>query len=125
MMECFSHPGTGSVGVCKSCGKAVCRTCARDISFALVCSESCAREAAELHEINQRGKKLYGIGVDRKKLPSGVVMWLLFGTMFGGFGVYTYLRSGVPDWFLLIFGLACFVIAAMAYRRVKDLGLQC
>lgn len=125
MTECFSHRGVNAVGVCKSCGKAVCRDCGRDLGFALVCSEGCAREAADFHEMNQRGKKLYGIGVDRKRLPSGVVMWLLFGTLFGGFGVYTSVRTGVPDGFLLIFGVACFVIAALAHRRAKEVGLQC
>lgn len=123
-MECFIHSGTQAVGVCKACGKAVCRACAIDSSAAIACCEVCAKEAADLHEMNQRGKKIYGIGVARK-LPSGVIMWLLFALLFGGFGVYQSYRSGQPEWFLLLFGAASLFIAVLAYRRAKDVGLQC
>src|SRR5213595_1382333 len=36
-MECYAHPTAASVGVCKACGKAVCRACARDLGFAVAC----------------------------------------------------------------------------------------
>lgn len=124
-MECFAHQGSCAVGVCKACGKAVCRSCAIDVGVALACSQDCAKEAADVHEMNQRGKRIYGIGVDRKRLPSGIVMWLLFGTIFAGFGAVSSYRSHEPDWFPLLFGLAFYFIAWLAYRRVKEIGLQC
>jgi hypothetical protein len=57
-MECFSHPSSQAVGICKSCGKAVCRACAKDLGFAIACSDSCAAELAAEHEIFcvQRGE---------------------------------------------------------------------
>lgn len=124
-MECFTHSNSHAIGVCKACGKAVFRACMIDAGFAITCSEACAKEAADVHEMNQRGKKIYGIGLDRKRLPSGVVMWLLFGTLFSGFGVFTSLRTNQPEWFLLLFGVALFFIAWFAYRRAKDVGIQC
>jgi hypothetical protein len=75
--------------------------------------------------MNQRAKKLYGIGVAKKTIPLGVVMWVLFGLLFGGFGVFESLRSGQPEWFPLMFSVVSFVIAFMAYRRAKEVGLQC
>lgn len=124
-MECFAHEGKSAAGLCKSCGKAVCRSCALDQGFAIACSESCAREASALHEMNQRGKKLYGIDAKRSRLPSGVIMWLLFGLTFCGLGAFASWRSGEPEWFLLVFGTACFVVAAIAYRRAREIGIQC
>ncbi|WP_156397980.1 hypothetical protein [Duganella sp. Root336D2] len=124
-MECFEHSGSNSVGVCKACGKAVCRTCVVDAGVAIACSDRCAKEAADVHEMNQRGKKLYGIGTDRKNLPSGVVMWLLLGALFSGYGIYASLRSREPEWFLLLFGAVSFFIAWLAYYRAKDVGIQC
>ena len=124
-MECFSHSGVQAVGICKTCGKAVCRTCAVDVGIALACSDACADEAKDVHEMNQKGKKIYGIGASRSKLPSGVIMWLLFAAFFGGYGIYVSYRKQQPEWFLLIFGAISLVIAVIAYRRAKDLGLQC
>lgn len=124
-MECFTHSGVSAVGICKACGKALCKSCAIDIGVAIACSEACATEAADLHEMNQRGKKIYGIGVARQKLPSGVIVWLLFSLLFGGFGIFTSFRNHEPEWFLLSFGVVSLFIAGMAYRRAKDVGLQC
>lgn len=56
-MECFTHNSAVAVGVCKTCGKAICRTCAIDSGMFVTCSDSCAKEAIDLHEMNQRGKK--------------------------------------------------------------------
>ena len=123
-MECFAHSGTQAVGVCKSCGKAVCRACVIDLGTSIACCDRCAKEATDLHEMNQRGKKIYGIGVP-DKLPSGVIMWLLFALLFGGFGIYQSYRNHEPEWFLLLFGALSLVIAFIAYRRAKDVGLQC
>lgn len=124
-MECFAHPGANSVGVCKACGKAVCRACAVDVGVALACSQSCAKEAADVHEMNQRGKRIYGIGVGHKAIPSALIMWLLFGTIFVGFGAFNSFRSHAPDWFTLLFGVTFFVVAWLAHRRAKDIGIRC
>lgn len=124
-MECFKHPASSAVGICKACGKAVCKLCGIDTDIAIACSEVCAKEAADLHEMNQRGKKLYGIGVTKTKLPSGVIMWLLFAALFGGFGVFVSIRNQEPEWFLLLFGVISLFVAGITYRRAKDFGLQC
>ena len=124
-MECFSHPSSQGVGVCKHCGKVVCRSCAKDLGFAIVCSDACATESTDLHEMNQRAKKIYGIGVAKKKIPSGVIIWVMFGLLFSGFGIFNSLRDGQPEWFLLVFGAMGFIIAFIAYRRAKEVGLQC
>lgn len=124
-MECFTHSTAPAVGVCKACGKAICKSCTIDLGIAIACCEQCAKEASDLHEMNQRGKKIYGIGVTRPKLASGVVVWLIFGTLFGGFGLFDSIQNHEPEWFLLLFGMASFVIAAIAHQRAKDVGLQC
>lgn len=124
-MECFAHPENPAVGICKSCGKAVCRSCAQDLGFAVVCSAACGAEATDLNEMNQRGKRIYGIGVQRRRLPSSVIMWVLFALFFVGFGVYHSFLRHQPEWFLLILGGLFAIIAFVAYRRTKDIGLQC
>lgn len=122
-MECFTHHSAAAVGVCKTCGRAVCRTCAVDSGLFVTCSDACTKEATDVHEMNQRGKRLYGIGVP-KKMPTAVIMWLLIGALFSGFGLYQSARLGRPDWFGLLFGVASFLIAYIAHRRAKDVGFQ-
>jgi hypothetical protein len=92
----------------------------------VACSEACAQEASLLHEMNQRGKKVYGLGGGaRSVIPSGVIMWALFCVFFVGIGVFTYIRSGHLEPFMLGFGTLCGVVGFIAYRRARNIGLQC
>ena len=124
-MECFNHPGVQAVGICKTCGKALCKSCVIERDFAVACSEACVKDAAEVHEMNQRNKKMYGIGVARPKLPSGVIMWLLFAALFAGSGIFISIRNQELEWFLLLFVVVSLFVAILAYKRAKEVGLQC
>ena len=124
-MNCFLHGNSSAVAVCKTCGKGVCSVCAIDKGVAVTCSDPCANEAAVLHEMNQRGKKIYGLTGAKSSLPSGVIVWTLFCLFFIGFAVLRYFKNHEIEPFLIGFGLLCGVIAVIAYRRVRSIGLQC
>lgn len=47
-MKCFHHPSDDAVGLCKACGKGVCRACAVDLGEGLACANSCEVAAREL-----------------------------------------------------------------------------
>src|SRR5438046_5957542 len=109
-MECYAHPTAASVGVCKACGKAVCRACARDLGFALACSERCAAEATEVNEMTQRAKRMYGLGSTSARVPLAVTMYSLFGIVLPGWSAYEYWWTHRRvEWFPLVFGVLCFV----------------
>lgn len=124
-MQCFVHEDAPAVGACKVCVRAVCRSCARVATFALTCSDACEREAAELHEMNVRAKRIYGIGDTKRVFPLAVLMWGLFALMFGGFGFFNWIVLDRTDWFLLVFGGVCAFLAVISYRRTKSLQLNC
>ena len=75
-MECFAHAGATAIGLCKSCAKGVCRECARDLGFALACSERCATYAAELDSMNKKAKQIYAVG-GRKRKPNFLLIMLI------------------------------------------------
>jgi hypothetical protein len=123
-MECFVHPGTNAVGVCKACAKGVCRACAIDAGVGVACSEKCSREAREQDEMIQRSKAAYGIGYAKKAIPHVVVMWSVFGSVFLGWGLYSTAVGKTIDWFPIIMGAAALAMAVFGYLRVKDTGLR-
>lgn len=124
-MECYAHPNAAAVGVCKTCGKAICRHCARNLDFAVACSEGCAKEATEVNEVMQRAKRMYSIGPVSVRIPLVVTMYSLFGIVLLGWGAHNYWWAdrGV-EWLLLVFAVLCFVVAALAYRRSIKLGVR-
>jgi hypothetical protein len=47
-VRCFHHPDVDAVGLCKGCGKGVCRACAVDLGQGLACADSCEVEVRDL-----------------------------------------------------------------------------
>ena len=125
-MECFIHEGHKSIGLCKSCYKAVCRDCAIDVEHGLACSEECVTDVAELNEMNERGKKIYGIGPRKSKMPSsGVIIWCLFSILFWGMAAIPYFKTGHIDYGSLAMAIVFTIIAVIAFFSVRRTGLQC
>lgn len=125
-MECFKHQTVPAVGLCKSCNKAVCRSCAIIFPKGLSCSEECEMDAKELVEMNERGKKLYGIGQYKtNKLASGVLVWILLTSVMWLVAGVTYLISEDIDFGSLAMAVVFSLITVIVYRSSKSTGLKC
>lgn len=83
-------------------------------------------DAKELVEMNERGKKLYGIGQYKtNKLASGVLVWILLSSvMWIGAGV-TYLIREDIDFGSLAMAVVFSLITIIVYRSSKSTGLKC
>lgn len=123
-MKCFSH-GTDSVGICKSCQKAVCEACAIDTGRGLACSSECVEEVHAINEIMDKSKQIYGLNNDSKLPPTGILMYLFFAFAFIGFGIFQSISNGHPDYFLFIMGAGFLVVGGLAWYRNRKLNLNC
>jgi hypothetical protein len=125
-MICFSHNDKQSVGLCKSCNKAVCIDCVIEYPKGLACSVECEKDAKELTEMNERGKKLYGIGEYKtNKLASGVWIWLILSTSMWVMGAIRFFGSNTPDYTSFIMAGLISIITIIVYRSSKRTGLNC
>jgi hypothetical protein len=95
------------------------------LTVAVVCSEACGIEATQTHEMNKRGKRLYGIGTSKRRLPLAPLMWGLFALLFLGVGLLPWFQGRGIEWFLVLFGLVAAILAIASYRRLKELELNC
>ena len=74
-MECFYHAASSAVGVCKSCGRGLCRGCATEVANGLACPGRCEREASDVNVQTQEGRgalTLAAIGWT----TTGLAVWL-------------------------------------------------
>jgi hypothetical protein len=124
-MECFAHAGVNAVGVCRHCGKAVCRGCAIDRVGGLTCSEACAAAVGEAGEITERTKLNYGIGGRRRLVSTQLVHLSLTSLLFAAIGFYLWFGLHLP----IHIPLLCWAIAAIsaasayvAFRRFRAFG---
>jgi hypothetical protein len=125
-MICFKHNHNQSVGLCKSCGKALCLECVIEFPRGIACSSECEEDAKELVEMSERGKKIYGIGQYKtNKLASGVWVWLLLtGALWSATGV-SFFVSNNPNYGTAVLATLFSIITIIVYRASKRTGINC
>jgi ATP-dependent protease ClpP protease subunit len=80
-MNCFNHQNKESVGICKSCNKALCSDCAVDTGTGLACRGKCEKDLkaiAELIEFNKDNVKKI------KKVRNTAQIIIFIAIVFGG-----------------------------------------
>lgn len=117
-MKCYQHRSIDAVGVCKSCGKAVCPDCAVELGFAITCPGACEETARAYHKLNNNSIAVYQ---EQKKnryfAPS-------FFTVLGiVYLVYGYIENCAFSSFTVILGLCFFIFGMVLFfiqRRMMN-----
>ncbi|GMW01356.1 MAG: hypothetical protein AMXMBFR84_24930 [Candidatus Hydrogenedentota bacterium] len=66
-MKCFYHETHDAVGVCKACGKGICKECAIDLDRGLACKDGCedfVQELIQMNEQNVRMRNAYAVTME-------------------------------------------------------------
>ncbi len=58
-MNCFYHPQTVAVAICKNCNKGLCSECASDVGNGIACKGKCESEVLAINAIINRSKTAY------------------------------------------------------------------
>ncbi len=125
-MECYNHESLNAVGLCKSCYKAICKECAKELEHGLACSEICESDVTETNEMNERGKKLYGIGHRKSKMPSsGVIIWAILSLLLWAVVLINFFLNNHTDIVTAVFATGFTLLAVFAHFSSKRTGLQC
>lgn len=119
-MECFYHPDTSAVGVCKHCQKGLCHECAVDLGFALVCQGSCEERVRQIEKMVEGGVRLQQNVGSAQKLQA--VLLASLGLSVLTFGVF----SGEPIFFRFFVPLGIVVLlgSALAYWNYRRTNLS-
>ncbi len=125
-MNCFKHNTVPAIGICKSCYKGLCSECARDVGQGLACEGLCENGAAELDEMNERGKKIYGIGKYNTRIPSsGVLMWGAVSIALWILVAVLFYTTGRFSWDVAAPAIFVSIISAFAVYSARRTGLKC
>lgn len=71
-MNCYYHPESEAVGICKNCGKALCKESSKEVESSLFCNNN---DCVEKHEETSNSEYpryvnvgMFGIPVDSKRI---------------------------------------------------------
>ncbi len=115
-MNCFFHPETPAVAMCKFCQKGLCRECARDLGHGMSCRDH-EREVRELNESFLLGRRTnLGAG---KFYQRFALVFVFFGIVMIAGGLF----MGPLGLAMVITGACCLLFAGLYYfwgRRYRN-----
>ena len=120
-MKCFNHSIADAVGVCRSCGRALCRECIAEVGLSCSCKGRCETVVAAMNDLVERGTTAYR-KVGLATLRQGIVI-VLFGGLFLFIGIAESGGRGYFGYFMLGVGVLCTVLglSGIAYGvRLKQ-----
>lgn len=115
-MNCFNHSGQPAIGICKSCGKGLCRECIAEIPDGLACKNSCEDRAMLINRIIDSNKQV--LSAANNQVRSGTFFMILSGLIFCAFGLFPYFISGQKGGLFL--GVIGIVFLASGLLRLRS-----
>ena len=118
-MNCYYHPSTSAVGICKNCYKGLCENCAVDVGNGLACKGHCESDVEVLNRVLDRSKtQMLRLGSMYRRTA-----WLIgfLGIIFVIVGILISLV--LPKiWFigLLSFALGVYALVAAMINRTES-----
>ena len=69
-MNCFNHRAVPAVGLCKSCGKALCGDCLTELANGLACKGKCESRVAMINRILDSNAKIVSAARHQTRKPA-------------------------------------------------------
>jgi hypothetical protein len=91
-MNCFNHRTVTALGICRSCGKALCAECVVEMPNAVSCKGECEARNKMLNSMMNENAKI--ATTTNTNIRSASVFRIIFGLAFVVFGAWCYARLG-------------------------------
>lgn len=117
-MNCFNHREEPAIGICKSCGKALCANCLSELPNGIACKNSCEVRVGLLNRIIDANSQV--LSVQRGYVRRHTLLCLFFGLGLIVFAIVSYpYFATVPlfPWFFAAAGCLYTAYGALALRR--------
>ena len=117
-MNCFNHSDIPAVGICKSCGKGLCKDCLVEVPDGLACKQSCEEQVRNINFLIDSNKQV--LTATRFHAKNATLLLLLFGGVVFLLGLIPYLITGENGTlFLAVLG---FVFLVLGFLRLRKKG---
>ena len=115
-MNCFNHPQTSAIGICKACSKGLCIECATDLGHGLACRNKHESMVETYNEIIMKNAKVYSSAP--KNIYLAPAFYLFMGLAFSGFALNS--AQGMHS-LGFVLGVGFIVFGIVSYVKAKAL----
>lgn len=114
-MKCFNHAETDAVAICKSCGKALCKTCSAELSNGIACKNSCEARVNMLNQMVDNNEKM--IATSNAHIKTSAISSIIFGILFVLMGGFLYYSNDFLGGLFVVMGIAMTVIGIVRLNK--------
>jgi hypothetical protein len=116
-MNCFYHPGSPAIGLCKYCQRGLCADCAAIVDDVVACKH---RHEDEVHQLGQlTAHNLFQAKRVSSAYMRNAIFYGLVGVLFASFGIMQYRFLGLQAVFFIMIGLFLIYAASANYFEGK------
>ena len=117
-MNCFYHPNTPAIGLCKYCQRGLCTECAAVIDDVLACKN---RHEGDVHMQEQlTARNLFQSRRVKSGYMRNAIFYGLVGAVFAAFGLWQYKWLGLQAVvFIMLGGFLLYAAAANYFEGRK------
>ena len=112
-MRCFNHPEIEALGICKSCNKGLCSSCATDLDHGLACRDKHEQSVESLNTMILRSSRVQTAATRISYI--GPAFTAFMGLVFLGYGL---LREGVSG-FLTLLGVGFLIYSIVIFAASR------
>jgi hypothetical protein len=114
-MNCFYHPDTPALGMCRWCQRGICTTCIAETASGLACLNRHEQLVQDMGKMMRENTKALGI--------MGSLLFVM-GAVFGGYGLMQYVQNDYFDAISSLIGavfilFGCVLIGKSLHARSK------
>jgi hypothetical protein len=116
-MNCFNHNDSIAVGICKSCGKALCTDCVTELENGLACKGRCEKRVKLINQMLDSNVK--SMNATRNQVKNLAIFGAISGLGFIFFGIWSYreFHSSYLPYFLGTIGALTLVSSLLRLTR--------
>jgi hypothetical protein len=109
-MRCFNHQDKEAIGVCKSCARGLCPSCAAEVEKAIACRGRCEVDVSTLLSLNRNSLQFAKTSKQARYLAPTLL--IVLGMMLGLMGIthdgidFTAWAGGI----MMVIGIAFMII---------------
>jgi hypothetical protein len=122
-MKCINHDNVDAVGICKYCGRAICKQCIlqNDLDV-IVCSQKCLDEVTLGQDMVEKAKVAYGLKPGR--IPVNMILYFVFGAILFFLGLLIVIGGKSTGYYLIVPGVLFFIMGCVYYYNQKNSGMR-
>jgi len=114
-MKCYNHKNQEAQGICKACGKGLCKECTSETENAISCHGSCKKQAELMNGIIKNNARI--ISISNKRIKHLGIFSISAGILFIILGIVVSIAEIITGIIFAILGIILITFGILGIKK--------